>query len=67
MNLETIILGILNLASGIALWFMKDAYTELKIRVGKIEDTAMRRDDFKDFKVELFARLDKLEAKIKHE
>jgi hypothetical protein len=61
-----IILGVLNLVFGGLLYFVRTSHEELKARVAKLEDTAMKRDDFKDFKAELFARLDKLEAKINH-
>jgi len=67
METETVVLGLLNFALGGGLWFMQTAYTDLKDRVLKLEDTAMKRDDFKEFKQELFARLDKLEAKIKND
>lgn len=69
MNVETIILGVLQMASGVALWFMKDTYGDLKARLLKLEETTVRKDDFKDFKQELFKYLDDLRQEIrqKHE
>lgn len=55
---------VFNVLQGIASYFLKDAHTDMKSRLQKLEDTAMRKDAFKEFKDELFRRLDKFEAHI---
>lgn len=58
------LLGSIELAFGVALWLIKDAYSELKTRVKGLEDSSVRKDDFREFKQELFARLDKIEERL---
>lgn len=65
MSLEVIVLGLVNLVGAGFLWFLKDAYNEMKRRVEKLEDTAMKKDDFTEFKRELFSRLDRFEDQLK--
>lgn len=66
--MEAMIVSVtLNVLLGIATYFLKDAHTELKVRVTKLEDNTVRKDDFKEFKEELFRRMDRLEGALKRE
>jgi hypothetical protein len=60
-----IALGIVNLGLAAVAYFFKEAHNDIKNRITKLEDNSVRRDDFKDFKNELFARFDRLEEKFK--
>lgn len=59
---------LINLLFGGVLWFMKQAYTDLKtqvkehkIELDKVKETYFKKEDFRDFKDELWTRLDKME------
>jgi hypothetical protein len=59
---------IINLLFGGVIWFMKQAYTDLKNQVkehqhelDKVKETYFKKEDFREFKDELWVRLDKIE------
>lgn len=59
---------IINLLLGGVVWFMKNLYSEtktelkeLKQDVDKVKDTYFKKEDFREFKDELWFRLDKME------
>ena len=65
----TILLAVVDVLFGIALYFMKDAYSRVKEDIKKqqleievLREAAHKKEDFKEFKVELWMRLDKMEA-----
>ena len=66
MNEFTIGSLVLNLILGIGTYMLKDVYQDLKSRVTKLEDNTVKKDDFKEFKVELFERISELKEDIKH-
>lgn len=45
----------------------KDEQKRLRDDLDKIRDTAFKKEDFKDFKEELWHRLDKFEADVKQQ
>jgi hypothetical protein len=60
---------IINLLLGGVLWFMKQTYADLKEAVkehkqelDKVKDTYFKKEDFREFKDELWTRLDKMEV-----
>lgn len=60
---------VINLLLGGVVWFMKQAYNDLKDQVkehkqelDKVKDTYFKKEDFRDFKDELWTRLDKMEV-----
>jgi hypothetical protein len=60
---------IINLLLGGVVWFMKQAYNDLKeqvkehkVELDKVKDTYFKKEDFRDFKEELWTRLDKMEV-----
>lgn len=62
---------IINLLLGGVLWFMKQTYSDLKEKqkelsqeVEKLKEHAVRKDDFAEFKFELWKRLDKFEQHL---
>lgn len=68
LNFKDIIIGvngILILAVG---YFLKEAMDELKThrdKLSNLHETYVKKDDFKDFKEELWARLDDLKQQVK--
>lgn len=63
-------LGI-NALMGLVMYFMKMAHDNTKDNIKRIEaevkdvrDSAFRKEDFKDFRDELWKRFDKLEEKV---
>ena len=72
---QFVILGVslaLNTVIGIAMYFMKvthdaqkDRIDKLEIEIGKVRDTSFKREDFHDFRDQLWSRLDKMEADFK--
>jgi len=59
---------IINLLFGGVIWFMKQAYSDLKNQVKEhkqeldnVKDKYFKKEDFRDFKDELWTRLDKME------
>lgn len=70
MNFDMITFGVslVNLLLGGMVWLMRQAYLEIKdeqklhkIELDKVKDTYFKKEDFKEFKDELWTRLDKLE------
>lgn len=64
---ETLLIAI-NVVGGIVLWFMKKSYEEIKedqkeqrVEMDRIKDTYFKKEDFREFKDELWTRLDKME------
>lgn len=69
--MEVTISYILNGLLGVAMYFMKLAHDttresikELKLEIKEVRDTALRREDFHDFRDQLWGRLDKMEADV---
>lgn len=71
MDATLYVLGgaVINLLLGGVIWFMKVAYNDLKEQVkehkqelDRVKDTYFKKEDFKDFKDELWTRLDKMEV-----
>ncbi len=70
MDLEAVSL-IANVVLGGFMWLLKNTYNDLKEQVKenkqeieRVKDQAMRKEDFKEFKQELWDRLDKFESKV---
>ena len=68
MEYAALLLGALQVISGLALYFMKNAYEDLKESVKEhdkaltiVRDTYFKKEDFREFKEELWNRLDKIE------
>lgn len=75
--MEPIILAtagaIINLLLGGVIYLMKQSYDDLKATVkehkadlDKVKDTYFKREDFREFKEELWTRLDKMEVNWAH-
>lgn len=65
----TVISFVLNALLGVAMYFMKVAHDntkesikDLKGEIKEVRDSSLRREDFHDFRDQLWAKLDKLEA-----
>lgn len=65
--------AVINLLLGGVIWFMKQSYNDLKDTVkehkadlDKVKDTYFKREDFREFKEELWTRLDKMEVNWAH-
>jgi hypothetical protein len=59
---------VINILLGGVIWFMKNSYNEIKDQVRKqqddlerVKDTYFKKEDFREFKNELWVRLDKME------
>ncbi len=59
---------VLNILLGGVIWFMKQAYQEVKEtqkelrqELNTVKDTYFKKEDFREFKDELWTRLDKME------
>jgi deoxyhypusine synthase len=59
---------LINLLLGGVLWFMRNTYADLKEQVkehkqelDRVKDTYFKKEDFREFKDELWTRLDKME------
>lgn len=71
MTTEGLTLLLVNVLGGAAIWFLKDAYNEQKQKIKDIEaildrvrDTYVKKEDIREFKEELWDRLDKIEKKL---
>jgi hypothetical protein len=62
--MEQYLLWAINGLLVVVIWFMREAYLELKVRVLKLEDNTVKKDDFKEFKDEFFRRFDRLEQEV---
>lgn len=56
---------------GIAMWLLKQSYTEVKEQlknntqaIDNVKEHYFKKEDFRDFKEELWKRFDKLESRI---
>ena len=65
---EMVISYIFNVLLGIIMYFMKqnsdglrDRLAKVEDDVGKVKDTYFKKEEFRDFKDELWVRLDKME------
>lgn len=74
MDAQTLSIGLflLNILLGIAGWAMKSQITDLKAEVVKnsvdidnVKDKYFKKEDFTDFKKELWQRLDRFEQDVK--
>ena len=70
----TVVLFIVNGLLGIAMYFIKlahdntkDEIRALKNEVKDVRERAFLKEDFRDFKLELWNRLDRIEADVKME
>lgn len=70
MDATTVAAGgvLVNLLLGGVIWFMKQAYAEIKEtqkeqkqELDKVKDTYFKKEDFREFKDELWVRLDRME------
>lgn len=75
MDPTTIATGgaVINLLLGGVIWFMKTAYADIKEQVkeqknelDRVKDTYFKKEDFREFKDELWTRLDKMEVSWTH-
>ena len=64
---------VINLLLGGVIWFMKQAYSDLKeqvkehrVELDRVKDTYFKKEDFREFKDELWTRLDKMEVSWTH-
>lgn len=60
----TSILFLLNVVWGICMWLAKNAYSDLKEQVKENRlnlEKSIKKEDFKEFKEELWQRFDKME------
>lgn len=69
---STVVLFLLNTLTVIALYFMRQSNENTKTELDRIRtdlkevrDTSYKKEDFKEFKEELWRRFDKLEADVK--
>ncbi len=67
----TLVLFLLNGVTGVAMWLLKNAYTDLKEytkenrqNLEQLSREAYKKEDFKEFKEELWRRFDKLEVDV---
>lgn len=67
----SVVSWIINGLLGIAMWLLKSAYSDLKadikenqLEIAKVRDASMKKQDFNDFKQELWGRLDRFEDSI---
>lgn len=65
---------LINLLFGGVIWFMKQSYTDLKsqvkeykIELDHVKDKYYKKEDFRDFRDELWTRLDKMEIAWTHQ
>jgi len=71
-TLLTVGLFIINLLLGVAGWTMRSMITDLKLEVAhnrvdidNVRDKYFKKEDFSDFKKELWSRLDRFEQDVK--
>jgi len=70
MSLD-VVSWILNLVLGGGMWLLKNTYEDLKeqvkqnkIDIERVNDRALKKEDFVDFKKELWMRLDRFEDSV---
>lgn len=71
LNLISILLFALNVISGVVMWLLKTAYSDLKEQtkdnraaVDLLNREAYKKEDFKEFKEELWRRFDEMNQRI---
>lgn len=71
INLISILLFALNVIGGVAMWLLKAAYSDLKDQTKDnrtalelLNREAYKKEDFKEFKEELWRRFDEVNQKI---
>lgn len=64
MTIDSIIAIFVAGVVGVFQYLLKAAHISFEKRIEKLEDTTMRREDFKEFKQELFHRLDRIDKKL---
>lgn len=69
----TTAVAVINLLLGGVIWFMKTAYSDIKEQVkeqrnelDRVKDTYFKKEDFREFRDELWTRLDKMEVSWTH-
>lgn len=71
IDITSVLLFALNVVMGVAMWLLKSAYQDVKEQ-GKetrqgleaLREAAYKKEDFKEFKEELWRRFDKLEHEM---
>lgn len=70
----TVTLFIINALMGLIMYFMKMAHDrtredikDLKVRYDTLRDTSFHKADFKEFKDDLYRRIDKMEDNVKQQ
>jgi hypothetical protein len=70
MNAD-ILSWVLNLVLGGFMWLLKNAHDDLKEQIKenredikKVQETALKKEDFNEFKKELWGRLDRFEDSV---
>lgn len=68
LTLLDALIGVLIMVTGIAGWFGREKIKSLensidsqRLEIGQIKEHYFKKEDFKEFKSELFSRLDKIE------
>ena len=56
-----------NVLLGIAAYFLKAEHASIKADIKQIKDSKVEKQDFSEFKQELWKRLDRMEDSFKHE
>lgn len=69
--LINVALFLFNGVLGIAMWLLKQSYTEVKEQlktntqaIDNVKEHYFKKEDFREFKEELWKRFDKLESKV---
>ena len=68
VTFSQLVLSGIALVVGVLGYFLKDAMDEVKdhrIQLSTMHERFVKKDDFKEFKEELFSKLDDLKAQIK--
>ena len=73
MSLEVVSI-VINILMGIIMFFMKISYDAVKDQlkehkqdIDKIKDTYIKKEDFREFKEELFVRLDEIKLDVRRD
>ena len=73
MSLEVVSI-VINILMGIIMFFMKISYDDVKDQlkehkqdIDKIKDTYIKKEDFREFKEELFVRLDEIKLDVRRD
>ena len=67
----TIVLFVINVVLGVAMWALKQTFSQIKDQatehsraINHIKEHYFKKEDFREFKEELWSRFDKLERKV---